>query len=111
MPDKQTRACASAKKELDRIESELREIAEFYFTVGSALQHSPPRLVIANSDLRERPDIGPRWMVPAVDYLEWPDKETVKEKLRDCYGAEDAYAQAWRALPSEARSEFPRPKR
>ncbi len=50
-------------------------------------------------------------MVAAVDYLEWPDKETVKEKLRDYYSAEDAYAQAWRALPSEARSQFPRPKR
>ncbi len=111
MSAKQTRACASAKKVLDRIEGELREIAEFYFAVGTALEHSPPRLVITNSDLAERPDIGPRWMVAAVDYLEWPDKDTVKEKLRDYYKAEDAYAQAWRALPSEARGQFPRPKR
>jgi hypothetical protein len=110
MSSKLARACANAKKELDRIESELREIAEFYFTVGVALEHSPPRLVIANSDLGERPDIGPRWMVPAVDYLEWPDKEIVKDKLSRYYGAEDAYAQAWRALPGEARSQFPRPK-
>ena len=111
MSGKLARACASAKKELDRIEGELREIAEFYFSVGVALEHSPPRLVIANSDLTERDDIGPRLMVPSVDYLEWPDKETVKEKMRSYYGAEDAYAQAWRALPSQARSEFPRPKR
>jgi hypothetical protein len=105
------RACANAKKELDRIESDLREIAEFYFTVGSALEHSPPRLVIANSDLGGRPEIGPRWMVPTVDYLAWPDKEAVKEKLRAYYDAEDAYARAWRALPRDARSQFPRLKR
>jgi hypothetical protein len=111
MSSKLARACANAKKELDRIENELRAFAEFYFTVGSALQHAPPRLVIANSDLAERPDIGPRWIVPSVDYLEWPDKEIVKERLGDYYSAEDAYAQAWRALPSDARSQFPRPKR
>jgi hypothetical protein len=111
MPDKQARACANAKKELDRIEAELREMAEFYFTVGAALEHSPPRLVIANSDLVQRPDIGPRWMVPSVDYLAWPDKGAVKDKLSDYYRAEEDYAQAWRALPSDARSRFPRPKR
>ncbi len=111
MSDKQARACADAKEELDRIEGELREMAEFYFTVGTALEHSPPRLVIANSDLTERPDIGPRWMVPSVDYLVWPDKETVKDRLSDYYRAEEAYAKAWRALPSDARSQFPRPKR
>ena len=111
MPDKQARACANAKKELDRIEAELREMAEFYFTVGAALEHSPPRLVIANSDLVQRPDIGPRWMVPSVDYLAWPDKEAVKEKLSDYFRAEEDYAQAWRALPSDVRSQFPRPKR
>jgi glutathione S-transferase len=111
MSSELARACANAKKELDRIESELREIAEFYFLVGSALEHSPPRLVIANSDLGERPDIGPRWMVPTVDYLVWPNRERVKEKLRDYYRAEEAYAEAWRALPSDARSQFPRPKR
>jgi len=37
MSGKPARACANAKRELDRIESELRAIAEFYFTVGSAL--------------------------------------------------------------------------
>jgi hypothetical protein len=36
------RACSDAKKELDRIESELREMAEVYFTVGSALEHPHP---------------------------------------------------------------------
>ena len=105
------RACSDAKKELDRIESELREMAEVYFTVGSALEHSPPRLVIANSDLAVRREIGPRWIVPTVDYLAWPDKETVKEKLSAYYSAEDAYGQAWRALPHDARSQFPRPNR
>ena len=111
MSSNPARACADVKEKLDRIESELREMAEFYFTVGTALEHSPPRLMIANSDLAERPDIGPRWMVPSVDYLDWPDKESVKEKLRDYYHAEDAYAEAWRALPADARSQFPRPKR
>lgn len=105
------RACSDAKKGLDRIEGELREIAELYFTVGSALEHSPPRLVIANSDLAVQREIGPRWIVPTVDYLAWPDKETVKEKLSAYYGAEEAYAQAWRALSQDARSQFPRPKR
>lgn len=111
MPSNPSRACSDAKKELDRIESELRQIAEFYFTVGSALEHSPPRLVIANSDLGQRREIGPRWIVPSVDYLEWPDKEAVKETLGAYYSAEEAYAQAWRALPPEARSQFPRPSR
>ncbi len=105
------RACADAKDELDRIEGELRAIAEIYFTIGSAFEHSPPRLVIANSDLAAPREIGPRWIVPSVDYLAWPDKETVKEKLRAYYGAEDAYRQAWRALSPEERSQFPRPNR
>jgi hypothetical protein len=104
-------AFTRAKRELDRIESELREIAEFYFTVGSALTHSPPRLAISNSDLETPREIGPRWIVPSVDYLAWPDKETVKEKLSAHHSAEDAYGRAWRALPPDARSQFPRPKR
>ncbi len=104
------RACSDAREELDRIESELREMAEVYFTVGSALEHAPPRLVIANSDLAVRREIGPRWIVPTVDYLAWPDKEAVKEKLSAYYSAEDAYAQAWRALPQDTRKGFPRPK-
>jgi hypothetical protein len=111
MPTNPDRACANAKKELDRIEGELRDIAEFYFMVGSALEHSPPRLVIANSDLEARREMGPRWIVPAVDYLAWPDKDAVKEKLRAYYTAEETYAKAWRALPRDARKQFPRPKR
>jgi hypothetical protein len=111
MPTDPASVCADAKKDLDRIEEELREVAELYFTVGSALEHSPPRLVIANSDLEVRREIGPPWIVPSVDYLAWPDKETVKEKLRAYYSAEEAYAQAWRALAPDARTQFPRPRR
>lgn len=111
MPSDLARACTDAKKELERTESELREIAEFYFTVGSALAGSPPRLTITNTDVAARREIGPHWLVPSVDYLAWPDKETVKEKLNAYYDMENAYAQAWRALPQHARSQFPRPNR
>jgi hypothetical protein len=104
-------ACTAAKDEMDRLERELRDIAEFYFVVGSALEQSPPRLKIANADLAASRDISPNWMQSSVDYLAWPDKETVKETLRAYYDAESAYAEAWRALPPEVRSQFPRPKR
>jgi hypothetical protein len=101
----------AAKDEMDRLERELWDIAEFYFVVGSALEHSPPRLRIVNTDLVAAREIGPSWMQSSVDYLVWPDKETVKEKVRAYYDAENAYAEAWRVLPSEVRSQFPRPKR
>jgi hypothetical protein len=104
-------ACRAAKDEMDRLERELRHIAEFYFAVGSGLEQSPPRLKIANTDLAASRNIGPDWMQSSVDYLSWPDKESVKETLRAYYDAENAYAQAWRTLPSEARSRFPRPRR
>ena len=104
-------ACMAAKDEMDRLERELRDIAEFYFMVGSALEQSPPRLKIVNTDLVASRDISPNWMQSSVDYLAWPDKETVKETLRAYHDAENAYAEAWRVLPSEARSQFPRPKR
>ena len=104
-------ACMAAKDEMDRLERELREIAEFYFMVGSALEQTPPRLKIVNTDLVASRDIGPSWMQSSVDYLAWPDKEAVKETLRAYYDAESAYAEAWRALPPDVRSRFPRPKR
>lgn len=111
MPTDVSSACMTAKEEMDRLERELREIAEFYFTVGTALEQSPPRLKIVNADLAASRDVSPNWMQSSVDYLAWPDKEAVKETLRAYYEAEKAYAEAWRALPSDARSQFPRPKR
>jgi len=96
---------------MNRLERELRDIAEFYFMVGSALQRSPPRLKIVNTDLAAARQVGPSWMESSVDYLAWPDKETVKETLRAYYDAENAYAEAWRVLSSDVRSQFPRPKR
>ena len=111
MPTDVSSACMAAKDEMDRLERELRDIADFYFMVGSALEQSPPRLKIANTDLAASRDIGPSWMQSTVDYLAWPDKETVKETLRAYYDAESAYAEAWRALPPDVRSRFPRPKR
>lgn len=111
MPNDTVQACVSAREELERLERELREISEFYFTVGSALAGSPPRLTISNTDVPARREIGPNWLVPSVDYFAWPEKETVKETLRAYYEAESAYADAWRALPPDARIEFPRPTR
>jgi hypothetical protein len=104
-------AFETAREELERLERELREISEFYFTVGSALAGTPPRLAIDNADIPARREMGPNWLVPKVDYFAWPEKETVKETLRAYYEAESAYAEAWRALAPEARSQFPRPTR
>lgn len=111
MPDDPVRMCTDAREEVERLERELREISEFYFTVGSALAGSPPRLTIANSDIPARREVGPKWLVPSVDYSAWPEKETVKETLRAYYEAESAYSEAWRALPQAERSQFPRPSR
>jgi hypothetical protein len=104
-------ACTHAREEIERLERRLRDISEFYFTVGSALAGSPPRLTIDNADIPARREMGPNWLVPKVDYCAWPEKETVKETLRAYYEAETAYAEAWRALPPDARSQFPRPTR
>jgi hypothetical protein len=111
MSDDPVRACEDAREEVDRLERELRAISELYFTIGSALAGSPPRLTIANSDIPARREIGPNWLVPSIDFSAWPDKEKVKETLRAYYDAEGAYTEAWRALPPDERSRFPRPSR
>jgi hypothetical protein len=100
-----------AKKELDRLAKEVREIGEFYWRVGEALRDSPPRLMLSNTDFGARAEIGMNPNVLSVDFTRWPDKEAVKSALGAFYDAENAYTQAWRSLPPDERGQFPQPNR
>jgi hypothetical protein len=97
-----------AKKEVGRALKELQQIGEFYSTVGSALRADPPRLRISNAGFSVRAPIA--YDGPGVDYTKWPEKATVKEKLKAFYDAEFAYAQAWHGLPPDERGQFPEPR-
>jgi hypothetical protein len=96
-----------AKKEVDRALKEVQQIGEFYSTVGGALRANLPRLMISNTDFSARASIA--MGAPGVDYNRWPDKETVREKLKAFYAAEEAYSQAWHRLARDEQSQFPEP--